>query len=128
MIEAETIIDGRYRVLSRLGSGGMAEVYLAEDQLLGRQVAMKVLFDGDEGAKERFFEQTRIQAGLEHPSIPPIYDLGTDSRGAPYCTMRRLRVVTLANALARGGGRGKNRNNWTCPVFGLSRFRFRRRT
>ena len=43
MVEPDTIIDGRYKVISRVGSGGMADVYLAEDQLLGRQVAVKLL-------------------------------------------------------------------------------------
>ena len=57
MIEPDTIIDGRYRVISRLGSGGMADVYLAQDQLLGRHLAVKVLhhhFAEDHEFVERF--------------------------------------------------------------------------
>ena len=70
MIEPETIIDGRYRVLSRLGSGGMADVYLAEDQLLGRQVAVKVLhhhFAEDQEFVERFRREASSAAGAVAP-------------------------------------------------------------
>ena len=72
MIEPETIIDGRYRVISRLGSGGMADVYLAEDQLLGRQVAVKVLhhhFAEDQEFVERFRREASSAAALSHPNI-----------------------------------------------------------
>src|SRR5271166_1302048 len=89
MIEAETIIDGRYRVLSRLGSGGMAEVYLAEDQLLGRQVAVKVLhqhFAEDQEFVERFRREASSAAGLSHQNIVGIFDRG-EWNGTYYIAM-----------------------------------------
>ena len=70
MIEPETIIDGRYRVISRLGSGGMADVYLAQDQLLGREVAVKVLhhhFAEDQEFVERFRREASSAAGAVAP-------------------------------------------------------------
>src|ERR1039458_4147054 len=89
MIEAETIIDGRYRVLSRLGSGGMAEVYLAEDQLLGREVAVKVLhhhFAEDQEFVERFRRKASSAAALSHPNIVGIFDRG-EWNGTYYIAM-----------------------------------------
>jgi eukaryotic-like serine/threonine-protein kinase len=89
MIEAETIIDGRYRVLSRLGSGGMAEVYLAEDQLLGRQVAVKVLhhhFAEDQEFVERFRREASSAAALSHQNIVGIFDRG-EWNGTYYIAM-----------------------------------------
>ena len=79
MVEPNTIIDGRYRVVSRLGSGGMAEVYLAEDQLLGRSLAVKVLrhhFAEDQEFVERFRREASSAAGLAHPNIVAIFDRG----------------------------------------------------
>src|SRR5438552_17473027 len=79
MIEAETIIDGRYRVVRRIGSGGMAEVYLAQDQLLGREVAVKVLhhhFAVDQEFVERFKREASAAAGLSHPNIVGVFDRG----------------------------------------------------
>jgi len=79
MIEPETIIDGRYRVISRLGSGGMADVYLATDQLLGREVAVKVLhhhFAEDQEFVERFRREASSAAALSHPNIVGIFDRG----------------------------------------------------
>ncbi len=79
MVEPDTIIDGRYRVLSRLGSGGMADVYLAEDQLLGRRLAVKVLhhhFAEDQEFVERFRREASSAAGLSHPNIVGIFDRG----------------------------------------------------
>jgi beta-lactam-binding protein with PASTA domain/tRNA A-37 threonylcarbamoyl transferase component Bud32 len=89
MIEAETIIDGRYRVLSRLGSGGMAEVYLAEDQLLGRHVAVKVLhhhFAEDQEFVERFRREASSAAALSHQNIVGIFDRG-EWNGTYYIAM-----------------------------------------
>ncbi len=79
MIEPQTIVDGRYRVLSRIGSGGMADVYLAEDLLLGRQLAVKVLhrhFAEDQEFVERFRREASSAAGLSHPNIVGIFDRG----------------------------------------------------
>src|SRR5437763_16293483 len=72
-------IDGRYRVVSRLGSGGMADVFLAEDQQLGRNVALKLLhrrFAEDPGFVERFRREAQAAAGLQHPNVVNVYDRG----------------------------------------------------
>jgi eukaryotic-like serine/threonine-protein kinase len=74
-----TLIDERYRVLSRLGSGGMADVYLVEDQQLGRKVALKLLHDrfaADPDFVERFRREAQSAAGLQHPNVVGIYDRG----------------------------------------------------
>jgi serine/threonine-protein kinase len=76
---AGTVIDGRYKVLSRLGAGGMADVYLAEDQQLGRKVALKLLhrrFAEDPGFVERFRREAQAAAGLQHPNVVGVYDRG----------------------------------------------------
>ncbi len=67
-----TLVDGRYRILNRIGSGGMADVYCAEDTHLGRQVALKVLhrrFAQDQEFVERFRREASAAAGLQHPNV-----------------------------------------------------------
>jgi beta-lactam-binding protein with PASTA domain/predicted Ser/Thr protein kinase len=74
-----SVVDGRYRLVSRLGSGGMADVYLAEDEQLGRKIALKLLhrrFSEDPGFVERFRREARSAAGLQHPNIVGVYDRG----------------------------------------------------
>jgi len=74
------MVDGRYRVLSRLGSGGMADVFLAEDEQLGRKVALKLLhhrFAQDPDFVERFRREAQAAAGLQHPNVVSVYDRGT---------------------------------------------------
>jgi serine/threonine-protein kinase len=102
MIEPETIIDGRYRVLSRLGSGGMADVYLAQDQLLGREVAVKVLhhhFAEDQEFVERFKREASSAAALSHPNIVAIFDRG-EWNGTYYIAMEYVAGRSL-KALVR---------------------------
>jgi eukaryotic-like serine/threonine-protein kinase len=110
MIDAETVIDGRYEVLSRIGSGGMAEVYLARDQLLGRQVAVKVLHDRfaeDQEFVERFKREASSAAGLSHPNVVGIFDRG-EWNGTYYIAMeyvagRSLKaIVSEQGALPQG--------------------------
>src|SRR5437660_12278617 len=74
------LVDDRYKVHSRLGAGGMADVYLAEDQQLGRKVALKLLhrrFAQDPGFVERFRREAQAAAGLQHPNIVSVYDRGS---------------------------------------------------
>src|ERR1700754_1330994 len=74
------IVDNRYRVVSRLGSGGMADVFLAEDQQLGRKVALKLLhhrFAQDPDFVERFRREAQAAAGLQHPNVVSVYDRGS---------------------------------------------------
>src|ERR1700684_70080 len=105
MIEPETIIDGRYRVLSRLGSGGMAEVYLAEDQLLGRQVAVKVLhqhFAEDQEFVERFRREASSAAALSHQNIVGIFDRG-EWNGTYYIAMEYVAGRSLKSIVRDDG-------------------------
>src|SRR6202044_1993652 len=78
-IARDTVIDGRYRVVRRLGTGGMAEGFLAEDQQLGRKGALKLLprrFAEDPGFVERFRREAQSAAGLQHQNIVSVYDRG----------------------------------------------------
>jgi beta-lactam-binding protein with PASTA domain/predicted Ser/Thr protein kinase len=78
-VAAGTLIDGRYSVISRVGSGGMAEVYCAEDTQLGRRVAVKLLherFAQDEEFVERFRREASSAASLSHANIVNVYDRG----------------------------------------------------
>jgi eukaryotic-like serine/threonine-protein kinase len=105
VIEPETIIDGRYRVISRLGSGGMADVYLAQDQLLGRDVAVKVLhhhFAEDQEFVERFRREASSAAALSHPNIVGIFDRG-EWNGTYYIAMEYVAGRTL-KAIVREQG------------------------
>jgi eukaryotic-like serine/threonine-protein kinase len=105
MVEPDTIIDGRYRVISRLGSGGMADVYLAEDQLLGRRLAVKVLhhhFAEDQEFVERFRREASSAAGLSHPNIVGIFDRG-EWDGTYYIAMEYVPGNSL-KALVREQG------------------------
>ena len=104
-IERDTIIDGRYRVLRKLGSGGMADVYCAEDQQLGRRVALKLLyrhFAEDEQFVERFRREASSAAGLQHPNIVGIYDRG-EWDGTYYIAMEYIEGRTLKDVIRERG-------------------------
>jgi eukaryotic-like serine/threonine-protein kinase len=97
-----TLFDGRYRVLRRLGSGGMANVYLAEDEELGRRIAIKILNErhaADEQFIERFRREAKNAAGLSHPNIVQIYDRG-EAEGTYYIAMEYLGGRTLKETVA----------------------------
>jgi eukaryotic-like serine/threonine-protein kinase len=92
MVDEGTVIDGRYRVSSRLGSGGMADVYLAHDTLLGREVALKLLHDRnarDQEFVERFRREASSAAGLSHPNVVAVFDRG-EWNGTYYIAMEYL--------------------------------------
>jgi eukaryotic-like serine/threonine-protein kinase len=101
----DRVFDGRYRIVRKLGSGGMADVYLAEDQELGRQIAIKILNDRhahDEQFVERFRREAKNAAGLSHPNIVSIYDRG-EFDGAYYIAMEYLEGRTLKELIVRNG-------------------------
>src|SRR6058998_4443511 len=99
------VFDRRYKVVRRLGSGGMADVYLAEDQELGRSVAIKILNDRhaqDDQFVERFRREAKNAAGLSHPNIVSIYDRG-EAEGSYYIAMEYLDGRTVKELLVHNG-------------------------
>jgi serine/threonine-protein kinase len=98
MLEAVTLPEPGYELGDILGRGGMGEVFAAHDQRIGREVAVKRLRDERPSAQtiSRFLREARVQARLDHPAIVPVHELGTDARGRPYFTMKRLTGSTLA--------------------------------
>ena len=100
-----TLFDGRYRIIRKLGSGGMANVYLAEDQELGRRIAIKILNDRhalDDQFVERFRREAKNAAGLSHPHIVSIYDRG-EAEGTYYIAMEFLDGRSLKELIVARG-------------------------
>src|SRR5919199_223523 len=100
-----TLFDGRYRILRKLGSGGMANVYLAEDQELGRRVAIKILNDrhaNDDQFVERFRREAKNAAALSHPNIVSIYDRG-EAEGTYYIAMEFIDGRSLKELIVSRG-------------------------
>ena len=104
-----TLFAGRYRIARKLGGGGMADVYLAEDQELGRRVAVKMLharYANDDQFVERFRREATHAAGLSHPNIVSIFDRG-ESDGSYYIVMEYVEGRTLKELI---------RSRGLCPV------------
>lgn len=103
--ESPTVFGGRYELHRRLARGGMADVFLARDQLLGRPVAVKVLFPEyatDPKFVERFRREAQAAANLNHPNIVSIYDWG-EELGTYYIVMEYVEGQSLAQILRRDG-------------------------
>ncbi len=101
----------RYIDQGRLGRGGMGEVRQVMDTVLDRTLAMKVLRAErfSEGhVRRQFLEEARVTAGLEHPGIVPVHDLGTLPDGRPYFTMKQVEGRVLGEAIRELHGRGED--------------------
>ena len=93
-----------YKILEKLGQGGMGEVYLAEDTKLHRKVALKFLPENltrDESRKQRFIQEARAAAAMEHPHIAAIYEIG-DVDGRTFIVMEYVRGASLREAIREG--------------------------
>ena len=101
-----SVYDGRYRIEKRIGQGGMANVYLAEDETLGRRVAIKVLhqrYAEDSQFVERFLREASAAAKLNHPNIVQVYDRG-QSDATYYIAMEYVDGMTLKDLVRRRNG------------------------
>ncbi len=98
-----TMLDGRYRIEQRVGTGGMAAVYRAEDTTLGRQVAIKLLDNrhaSDAQFVERFLREASSAARLNHPNIVQVYDRG-EADGTYYIAMEYVEGTTLKQRIGQ---------------------------
>jgi eukaryotic-like serine/threonine-protein kinase len=113
-VASDVVLGGRYRLVRRIASGGMGAVWEAEDSVLHRRVAVKVLSEAlatDERLLERFRREARAAAGLSHPSVAGVFDYGEETAGgghggpssAPYIVMELIEGETLAERLHREG-------------------------
>jgi eukaryotic-like serine/threonine-protein kinase len=103
--QGQVIFNGRYELHHRLGRGGMAEVYLARDQLLDRPVAVKVLFPAlatEAGFVERFRREAQSAANLQHPNIVSVFDWG-EANGTYFIVMEYVEGHTLADTIRSEG-------------------------
>ena len=92
----------RYRLDGEIARGGMGEVYRATDTVLNREVAVKVLqpkYAPDSGTAQRFHDEARITAQLQHPNIPAVHDLGSLPDGRPFLAMKLIKGNTLDDLL-----------------------------
>ena len=99
-----TVLGG-YEIVGKLGRGGMAVVYLAQDRRLGRRIALKLLLPAlaeEVAFRERFEREMRIAASLEHPNVIPVYEAG-EVEGLLYIAMRYVDGLDLAQLMARHG-------------------------
>jgi serine/threonine protein kinase/Flp pilus assembly protein TadD len=92
---------GRYRLLHRLGEGGMGVVFAAEDESLGRRVAVKTISEANGPARERFRREARAAAAVNHPNVCQVYEIGEDA-GELFIAMELLEGESLSERLKRG--------------------------
>ena len=103
-LEAGQVVDERYRLIQRIGAGGMADVWSADDEMLGRRVALKFLherFGADEQFVERFRREAQAAAGLQHPNVVSVYDRG-DYEGRYWIAMEYVQGASLKDLIERG--------------------------
>src|SRR5688572_10389547 len=91
-----------YRIIEKLGEGGMGVVYLAEDQHLARRVAIKFLTSTDHHYRARFIREARAVSGLNHPNIAIVHDYGETQAGQPFLVMEYVRGKSLSELLDEG--------------------------
>jgi hypothetical protein len=107
-VEVRQVLGGRYKLLNELGSGGMAVVWRARDEVLGRPVAVKVLaarYAGDPQSRARIRDEARAAANLSHPNIAQVYDFGEATEGGsslPFVVMELIDGLTLQQRVASG--------------------------
>lgn len=112
---------GPYRILERLGRGGMGVVYRARDDRLGRTVAIKLLPPhraSDDEARRRFLREARAVSSLDHPGLCTIYDIGQSERGRPFIAMACYDGETLKEKIARGPLPIDRAVDWTAQIAG----------
>lgn len=105
MLNEGTFLVDRYEILEKVGAGGMSDVYKAKDHILGRYVAIKVLkqeFSEDRNFVTKFRTEAQSAAGLEHPNIVNIYDVGSDD-GLYYIVMEYVEGITLKTYIEKKG-------------------------
>lgn len=105
MLKEGMIVGERYEIISRIGSGGMADVYKAKDNKLNRLVAVKVMkaeFSQDRGFISKFRKEAQAAAGLAHPNVVNVYDVGDDN-GIYYIVMELVQGITLKDYITRKG-------------------------
>ena len=105
MVKDGIFLGKRYEVLSKIGAGGMADVYKGKDHMLNRYVAIKVLkkeFKEDENFVRKFRSEAQAAAGLIHPNVVNVYDVGED-RGLYYMVMELVEGITLKEYIDKKG-------------------------
>jgi eukaryotic-like serine/threonine-protein kinase len=98
-------VIGRYRILARLGEGGMGEIFLAEDTSLGRRVAIKLpstRLAGNAGTRLKLVQEARAAATINHPHVCVVHEVGEGPSGRPFIAMEYVEGETLAERLQRG--------------------------
>ena len=91
----------KYRAHHILGAGGMKVVIQSDDINACREVAMAISKDSSQESYERFLNEARITASLEHPNIVPVHEIGRSKTGAPYFTMKLVHGCTLEHILKK---------------------------
>ena len=105
MVKGDIVLNNRYVVLSKLGAGGMADVYKGRDSMLNRFVAIKVLkkeYRENADFVKKFISEAQAAAGLMNPNIVNVYDVGED-RGLYYMVMELVEGITLKEYIQKKG-------------------------
>src|SRR5688572_3531870 len=97
-----TVFAGRYRIVTRIGRGGMGEVWRADDLMLGTPVALKLIHQNRPDTRERIIGEARLARQITHPSVCRVFDVG-EAQGEIFLSMELVQGEDLATLLRRVG-------------------------